>query len=98
MARTKHRKAGKQVKSSGFGVSKASRERGRPARSLPPRMDAAPEDMAKAMFRLPADYQWQYEREGGAEYRCADCGREVAYPETLYLDGRCEECHAAAVN
>jgi hypothetical protein len=98
MARTKHRKAGKPVKSSGFGVSKVLRERGRPSRPLPPRIDATPEEMAKAMFRLPADYQWQYEQDGGTTYRCADCGREVSYPETLYNDGLCEECHADAVN
>ena len=54
--------------------------------------------MAQAMFRLPADYEWQYEREGGAVYRCVECGREVGYPETLYNDDRCEECHAPAVN
>ena len=47
------------------------------------------------MFRLPANHQWQFEQEGDAEYRCATCHREVHYPETLYNDGRCEECHAS---
>ena len=47
MARTKHRKAGKPATSSGFGVSKVLRERGRPARPLPPRIDATPEEMAR---------------------------------------------------
>ena len=28
----------------------------------------------------------------GKVYKCAECGREVAYPETLYRDGRCENC------
>ena len=101
MPRTKHRKAskGNRVgKVGGFGESKVKRERGRPARPLPPRIDGTPEAMAQAMFRLPADYEWQYEREGGAVYRCVECGREVGYPETLYNDDRCEECHAAAVN
>ena len=28
---------------------------------LQPRIDATPEEMAQAMFRLPADYQWQYD-------------------------------------
>ena len=50
------------------------------------------------MFRLPADYEWQYAKDGGAVYRCVECGREVAYLETLYNDDRCDECHAAAVN
>ena len=28
-----------------------------------------------------------------AAYRCGACGRTVQYPETLYRDGRCSECH-----
>ena len=28
----------------------------------------------------------------GTVYRCADCEREVHYPDTLYRDGRCETC------
>ena len=93
MAKTTRRKGGRRGV---FGASKTARERGRPSRPLPPRIDATPADMARAMFRLPADYQWDYERNGGAEYRCVDCGREVAYPETLHNDARCEECHAIA--
>ena len=91
MAKTKRRKEGKRGV---FGASKAGR--GRPSRPLPPRIDATPEGMARAMFALPADHQWEYERNGGAEYRCVDCGREVNYPETLYNDDRCDECHALA--
>ena len=101
MPRANHRKAGKAasaVKTGRFGASKVNRERGRPARPLPPRIDATPESMAQAMFRLPADYEWQYAKDGGAVYRCVECGREVAYLETLYNDDRCDECHAAAVN
>ena len=48
------------------------------------------------MFRLPANHQWRFEQGGVAEYRCAVCNREVYYPEVLYNDGRCEECHAKA--
>ena len=62
-----------------------------------PRVDAAPEEMAKAMFSLPADHQWKYEKAGSAVYRCVSCERQVAYPETLYRDGRCENCHKAPV-
>ena len=37
--------------------------RGRPtARPLPPKVNAAPEEMAKALFALPAHYKWQYEQ------------------------------------
>jgi len=73
---------------------KKKAERGRPMkRGYAPRIDATPEEMAKAMFALPADHQWEYEKDPGKVYTCADCGREVAYPETLYRDGRCENCH-----
>ena len=64
-------------------------------RQYAPRIDATPEEMAKAMFLLPADHQWEYDKEGGKVYRCSECQREVAYPETLYRDGRCEDCHQA---
>ena len=74
---------------------KTKKQKGRPARKLPPLIDATPERMAQAMFALPADYQWQYEKQGVAVYLCVDCGVEVSYPETLYSDGQCEGCHAA---
>ena len=75
-------------------TTRKKREVGRPMkRGYAPRIDATPEEMAKAMFSLPADHQWEYEKEGGKVYKCVDCGREVAYPETLYRDGRCEDCH-----
>lgn len=88
---SKSRKAG--------AARKKKPERGRPMkRGYAPRIDATPEEMAKAMFSLPADHQWEYEKEGGKVYKCADCGREVVYPETLYRNGRCENCHEAPVN
>ena len=74
------------------------KERGRPMkRPYPPRVDATPEEMAKAMFAMPADHQWEYPNAGaeGPEYRCRDCNQAVHYPDTLYQDGRCETCHAA---
>ena len=73
-------------------------ERGRPIeRKYPPRVDATPEEMAQAMFSLPAGRKWKYKEAGpdGTVYRCTDCEREVYYPDTLYRDGRCETCHAA---
>ena len=54
--------------------------------------------MARAVFDLPADHQWEYEKEDGKAYQCAVCEREVAYPETLYRDGRCENCHNTLVS
>ena len=71
-----------------------ARVRGRPARPLPPRVDATPEQLAQAMFRLPANHEWEYlKKDGPKEYHCADCGRSVAYPEVLHDDGGCEDCH-----
>ena len=83
---------------SGMSERKArgKKERGRPMKlRYAPRIDAKPEEMARAMFSLPADHQWEYEKTGGKTYRCHDCQREVAYPETLYRDGRCASCHKA---
>ena len=74
-----------------------SKERGRPMKAknrYPPRVDATADDMARAMFSLPADHEWEYEK-APPEYRCSDCGEAVHYPDTLYRDGRCEACHRA---
>ena len=84
MPRTKHRKASKETgwgKVGGFGASKVKRERGRPARPLPPRIDGTPEAMAQAMFRLPADYEWQYEREGEQSIGVWNVGGRWATPK-----------------
>ena len=68
--------------------------RGRPVeKKLPPRIDATPEQMAQAMFALPADHQWQYGPR--TVYKCVDCEKAVHYPETLYRDGRCGACKKA---
>ena len=75
-------------------MPRKKKERGRPmVTKYPPRIDATPEQVARALFATGVP-------EGapvGLDYRCADCGREVAYPETLYGDGRCEGCHGAVV-
>jgi hypothetical protein len=62
------------------------KERGRPARPLPPKIDATPEEIAQVFLRTTAPGP---EIDETRVYCCADCGREVNYPETLYLDGRC---------
>ena len=78
-------------------MTRRKKEVGRPLeRKYPPRIDATPEELAQAIFALPADHQWAY-METEPEYRCSACGREVNYPETLYRDGRCEACHTVAV-
>ena len=82
-------------KTEGRVLASAERGRGRPARPLPPKVDATPEQLAQAMFQLPADHQWEYlKQDAPKEYHCADCERLVAYPEVLHNDGRCEGCHA----
>lgn len=66
---------------------------GRPARGLPPRIDATAEEIAKVFMRTrppgpPVDLE--------KVYCCVVCKREVYYPEILYRDGRCEGCRAAS--
>lgn len=79
-------------------MPRTKKERGRPLeRKYPPRIDATAEEIAQAMFALPKDHAWEYERDGGKVYCCVACEREVYYPETLYRDGRCEGCHTAPV-
>ena len=63
-------------------------------RKYPPRIDATAEEMAQAMFAVPADHEWEYEKSGPKVYRCRVCQQAVYYPDTLYRDGRCETCHA----
>ena len=71
--------------------------RGRPVeKKLPPRIDATPEEIARAMFAMPADYKWQYNQDGARKvYKCVECGEAVYYPDTLYRDGRCKVCKEA---
>ena len=65
--------------------------------SLPPRIDASPDEIAEAFFAMPADHEWKYVKESSegyeSGYQCVECSREVSYPETLHDDGRCESCH-----
>ena len=70
------------------------RERGRPARPYPPRIDATPEQIANVVLNAKPQGQF-FDKPDRTEYRCADCQRAVNYPETLYRDGRCKACHAA---
>ena len=64
-------------------------------RRYPPRVDATAEEIAQAMFSLPVNHEWEYMKNGSTVYRCQDCGEAVYYPDTLYRDGCCEDCHIA---
>ena len=54
-----------------------------------PRIAATPEQIAQRVLGTG--------RPKARDYRCAACGRAVAYPDTLHDDGRCAKCHTAAV-
>ena len=70
-------------------MPRKKKERGRPVeRRYPPRIDATPEEIAQKFFRTPA----RKISDEAPTYRCADCQREVSYPETLYRDGKCQAC------
>ena len=59
----------------------------------PPRIDATPEELARVLLNAgPVKGPVS-----GSTYYCQDCNREVAYPDVLYNDNRCESCHEAAV-
>ena len=72
-------------------MPRRKKERGRPSKPYPPRIDATPEEALRAMFNTPPSTAI-----GHRESRCSDCEREVYYPDMLYRDNRCSECHAAA--
>ena len=64
--------------------------RGRPMKKrYPPRIDATPEEIARAVLNSGRPKA----RVKSRDYRCGACGRAVHYPETLYNDGGCSECH-----
>ena len=72
---------------------KSKKPMGRPAKKvLPPKIDATPEQVARAVLNAG--------RPKGAVvgklYYCRDCEEQVAWPATLYNDGRCESCHQTA--
>ena len=75
-------------------MTRKRKERGRPARAYPPRIDATAEEIAQAFLRTPPPGP---EINEDQIYRCEDCGREVNYPEILYRDGRCAEHTTRAV-
>lgn len=74
-------------------MPRRKKEHGRPPKPYPPRIDAPPEEIARRVLsaKRPGRFGAKPKRE---IYRCVDCGQQVNYPDTLYQDGRCEECHA----
>ncbi|MCY4623605.1 MAG: hypothetical protein OXC99_01145 [Chloroflexi bacterium] len=73
----------------GVGTAR-SKTRGRPlGRTYPPRINATPEEIAARVLGAKPNPVLKVRA-----YHCAVCERVVAYPETLYEDGRCETCHA----
>ena len=67
------------------------KERGRPTQlKYPPRIDATPEEIAHVVLNAGRPPKGPVK---AMEYHCAECKRQVSYPETLYNDGRCAECH-----
>ena len=69
-------------------MPRPKKDRGRPARPYPPRIDATAEEIAQVFMRTPPPGQVIDEER---TYHCEECEREVHYPEILYRDGRCEE-------
>ena len=68
------------------------KERGRPSDNpLPPRTTVTPEQLARAMFNLPANHEWQYTTNPPV-YQCARCQRTISYPEILPDNGICKRC------
>ena len=41
-------------------MPRSKKPKGRPPKPLPERVNASPEDLAKAMFALPPDHHWKY--------------------------------------
>ena len=77
-------------------MPRKKKERGRPSRPYPPRIDAEPEEIASVVLnaKSPARFGSAPTR---IDFRSHDCNRLVSYPETLHQDGCCEQCHAARV-
>ena len=73
-------------------MPRKKKERGRPVRGYLPRIDATPDQLAEVLLRVGRPTE---PIDDSKVYRCVVCKRDVYYPDTLYNDGRCPECHAA---
>ena len=78
-------------------MPRKKKERGRPpSKTLPPRIQATPEQLAQAMFAMPTDHKWKYLEGMGTDYRCGRCENPVGYPEVLSVAGLCRSCETLA--
>ena len=71
--------------------------RGRTGRPLPPRIDATPEEIAEVVLGARPKRKFA-DQPAEREYRCGECKRPVSYPETLYADDLCKDCHPTTAN
>ncbi len=69
-------------------MPRKKKERGRPVRGYPPRIDATPDQLAEVLLRVGRPTE---PIDDSKVYRCVVCKRDVYYPDTLYNDGRCSE-------
>ena len=76
-------------------MPRKKKARGRPARLLPPRIDATAEEIAERILQVRPRRKFS-DPPAQIEYKCGECDRLVGYPETLYQDGLCLDCHTAA--
>ena len=76
-------------------LSKRRRPRGRPptTHALPPKVDATPEQLARAFFKGKAGDDMDF----AMTYHCVTCKREVHFPEVLYQDKQCRDCRGVPV-
>ncbi len=73
-------------------MPRKKKERGRPVLGYTPRIDATPDQLAEVLLRVGRPTE---PIDDSKVYWCVVCKRDVYYPDTLYNDGRCPECHAA---
>ena len=76
-------------------MSSKRRRPGRPptTHALPPKVDATPEQLARAFFRgKPGD-----DMDFAMAYHCVTCKRAVHFPEVLYRDNQCQDCRGVPV-
>ena len=77
-------------------MPRQKKQRGRPPRLLPPRIDATAEEIAERVLQVRPKRRFN-DPPAQIGYKCGECNRLVAYPEILYQDGLCSGCHSAAV-
>ncbi len=76
-------------------MPRRKKERGRPSRPYPPKIDAMPEEIARVVLHAKPKRKF-FDPPAVEQYHCTGCDRLVNYPETLYNDRRCPECHSTA--